>query len=67
MRRESHVASSPAAIRVVSTPLPPGRLTRDLGVRLRALYDGLLNEPLPERLLAVAGSLDNRAALRDRR
>ncbi len=58
MRPESHARSSPVGIRIVSTPLPPGRLTRDLGVRLRALYDGILNEPLPDRLLAVAGSLD---------
>ncbi len=52
--------ASPAGIRVVSTPVPPGRLFRDLAARLRALYDGVLSEPVPDRLLAVAGSLHDR-------
>jgi hypothetical protein len=55
-------ATSPSAIRVVSTPVPTGRLFRDLTVQLRAMYDDLLNEPLPERLIAWAGLCENGAA-----
>ena len=47
-------ATSPSAIRVVSTPVPMGRLYRDLTAQLRAMYDDLLNEPLPERLVGWA-------------
>jgi hypothetical protein len=54
-------AGIPSAIRVVSTPVPAGRLYRDLTVQLRAMYDDLLSEPLPERLMATAGLCDNGA------
>ena len=53
MQHGSPAPSFVPVIRVVSTPVPPGRLSRDLAVQLRAMYDDLLSEPVPDRLLAM--------------
>ena len=55
MRQESQGFSTLPAIRVISTPIPSARLSRDLAAQLRAMYEDLLREPVPERLLAAAG------------
>ena len=54
-------ATCPSAIRVVSIPVPTVRLYRDLTDQLRAMYDDLLSEPLPERLIAQAGLCEDGA------
>ena len=58
MRQETHAPPSIPVIRVISTPIPSARLTRDLAVQLRAMYDDLLREPLPDRFRAMIGFAD---------
>lgn len=55
MRQETQGFSTLPVIRVISTPIPSARLSRDLGAQLRAMYEDLLREPVPERLLVAAG------------
>ena len=55
MRQETQGLSTLPVIRVISTPIPSARLSRDLAAQLRAMYEDLLREPVPERLLATAG------------
>jgi hypothetical protein len=59
MRQESQGSSGPPVIRVVSTPVPPRRLYGDLTAQLRALYDDLLSEPVPGRLVALVARSDD--------
>jgi hypothetical protein len=61
MLHENSPATCPSAIRVISVPVPTGRLYRDLTVQLRAMYDDLLSEPLPAQLIARAGLCQNGA------
>ena len=62
MQQGSHEPSGLAAVRVISTPVPPRRLFGALGVQLRAVYDDLLAEPVPGRLLALLDGPDGALA-----
>ena len=53
MQQGTHRPSGLAAVRVVSTPVPPRRLFGELSLQLRALYDDLLAAPVPGHLLAL--------------
>ncbi len=54
MRAASQEARILPAVRVVSTPVPQRRLYGDLAEQCRAVFDDVLAEPVPDRLLALA-------------
>jgi hypothetical protein len=58
MTFESHGGFKPDNERLMSITVPNPPLAGVVGEQLRAMYDGLLTEPLPERLLSLLRSFD---------
>jgi hypothetical protein len=59
MTFESHGGFEPDNERLMSITVPNPPLAGVVGEQLRAMYDGLLTEPLPERLLSLLRSFDD--------
>ena len=58
MTSESHNGFKPDNEHLMSITVPNPPLAGVVGEQLRAMYDGLLTEPLPERLLSLLRSFD---------
>ncbi|MCB5176622.1 MULTISPECIES: NepR family anti-sigma factor [Microvirga] len=58
MTVRSHNGSEPDSERIAVLDITDPVLSGMIGSRLRAMYDDLLNEPVPERLLEVLQRCD---------
>jgi Anti-sigma factor NepR len=58
MTFESHSGLEPDSERIISISIPNPPLAGVVGEQLRAMYDGLLTEPLPEKLVSLLRSFD---------
>jgi hypothetical protein len=58
MTFESHNGLEPDSERVISISIATPPLAGIVGEQLRAMYDGLLTEPLPEKLLSLLRDFD---------
>lgn len=58
MSLKNHNGRGPDSGTIVTFDISDATLVATIGSRLRAMYDDLLNEPVPERLLEVVQRFD---------